>query len=200
MNHTQRHISFFILCIHQCRRGQRRDLDEEIASFLRLGFADPYPLLLLPFSLFYVSLVYVCPLLCHALGPFCECWARKVASVSTVVWESCPSVKHYLLSVQLDACSWGDANCVHSEWPTSAFVRVWQGHCYARFLGHKTWHHCIILHNCSQKQQKPWLHPSYAVPSLLLHKMNARGCNHKPHSSPGGAFTAIRIGVTLVCE
>lgn len=124
MNHTQRHISFFILCIHQCRRGQRRDLDEEIAGFLRLGFADPYPLLLLPFSLFYVRLVYVCPLLCHALGPICERWARKVASVSTVVWESCPSVKHYLLSVQLDAHSWGDANCVHSEWPTPAFVRV----------------------------------------------------------------------------
>lgn len=64
-------MSLFSSCIY-IGVIEVRDLDEEMAGFLPLSFADPHPLVLLPFSLFYVSLVYthtISPLLCRALGP-----------------------------------------------------------------------------------------------------------------------------------
>lgn len=82
-------------------------MGKEVAGFLQLSSADPCPLVLLPYSLFYVSLVYTCaisPLLCCALSPHLLQRVSKETALP-VLWELSLGVKCCFLRVWLDAHS-----------------------------------------------------------------------------------------------
>lgn len=92
-----------------------RDLDEEMAVFLPLSFADPHPLVLLPFSLFCQFSLYTydqsITLLCIGSSPAKSeqgNWPTlAVFSGSRVL------LSNVIYSVWLDAHSWGDGTDVH---------------------------------------------------------------------------------------